>query len=318
MSKPTSAAVIDIEGLELSTEDREFLTHPAVAGIILFSKNYENIAQLKSLTKSIGQINPKLFISVDQEGGRVQRFREGFTELPAMREWGEKYKHGAQECMLQFAQIIETMVMELQSVGVQSTLAPVLDLDYGVSDIIGERSFSRDPDVVTILANVVVSTMHRCSMPVVAKHFPGHGFVVADSHLELPIDSRPFSEIEAQDMIPYQQLLNSLDGIMPAHVVYAECDDMPACFSSFWLTEILRKKLGFMGIIISDDLTMEAATGLGDYETRAREALNAGCDLISVCNNREGAISVLESLESWKNRESEQRIKKFISRMHKL
>ena len=315
MNKPTSVALIDIEGYELSAEDRDILSHPAVAGVILFSKNYDNISQLKSLTQNIQTINPALFITVDQEGGRVQRFREGFTELPAMREWGEKYKHGPQECMLQFVQVIETMVMELQSVGVQSTLAPVLDLDYGISDIIGERSFSRDPNVVTILANVVVSTLHRCGMPVVAKHFPGHGHVVADSHLELPIDSRPFNEIEAQDMVPYQQLLNTLDGIMPAHVVYDQCDDLPACFSSFWLTEVLRKKFGFDGVIISDDLSMEAAVGLGDYESRADQALKAGCDFISICNNREGTVSVLESLESRKNRESEQRIKKFISRI---
>ncbi|OGO92664.1 MAG: beta-N-acetylhexosaminidase [Coxiella sp. RIFCSPHIGHO2_12_FULL_42_15] len=290
--------LLDIAGLALTAEDQEILQHPAVFGVILFARNYQNPRQLRELTESIHRVNSTLCITVDQEGGRVQRFKESFTLLPSMREWGLQYERDREQAVVAFKTMLKTMVTELKSVGVQATLMPVLDVDYGVSQIIGERSFGRDVTVVTQLANIAVDVLHQYGMPATGKHFPGHGAVVLDSHEQLPIDEREFEQIWQNDLVPYQKLVHCLDAIMPAHIIYPAIDDKPAGFSRIWLQEILRQRLGFTGLIMSDDITMKAAHCFGDYVERAHLAWEAGCNVVTVCNYRPGAIAVLESAAS--------------------
>ncbi len=245
----------------------------------------------------------------------MQRFRSEFTALPPMRHWGERYQEDPVAAKTELVAMIRVMAAELFTVGVNLTWAPVLDVDHGVSEIIGNRSFSADPLVVTNLARVVIDTLHECGMPATGKHFPGHGAVKADSHTELPVDHRPWNEIAQTDLEPFAALVDSLDAIMPAHIVYSELDNLPAGFSSYWLQTVLRKQLGFTGVIVSDDLTMAGAAMAGSYSDRAALALEAGCDLLPVCNNRAGAIEVLHSLEKYKNMESAQRVNDFLQRL---
>lgn len=291
-----SFALIDVEGYTLTPEECDLLRHPAVFGVILFARNYHDRAQLRALTRAIQRINPAVCIAVDQEGGRVQRFRDEFTTLPSMREWGDRYRQDQQTTTQAFQSTLSTMFTELQTVGVPVTLIPVLDLDYGVSEIIGERSFARDPQQVIELAEILLNTMRSYRMPATAKHFPGHGAVRLDSHEQLPIDPRPFAELWAQDMLPYRHLHQQIQAIMPAHIVYPEVDERPAGFSPIWLQDILRKQIGFEGLIMSDDITMKATESFGNYGDRARLAREAGCDVITVCNHRPGAIQVLDTL----------------------
>lgn len=307
--------IIDVEAHELSPEERELIQHPAVAGIILFTRNYHDKAQLRALTQSIKKIRPSLIISVDQEGGRVQRFRSEFTALPPMAHFGELYEKDPKFACSELIKTAETMVNELQAVGVNLNWAPVLDINHGVSDIIGNRSFSAHPVIVTELARVFIKTLHQLGMPVTGKHFPGHGAVVADSHLELPVDERSLNEIQAIDLKPFAALSKELDAIMPAHIVYKSVDPKPAGFSSYWLQQILRQELGFEGVIVSDDLTMAGAAIAGGYSDRAHLALEAGCDLLPVCNNRQGALEVLDALETHENELSAQRISHFIQKI---
>lgn len=292
-----SRVLIDIEGTQLSKEDCELIKHPATAGIVLFSRNYETPEQLAELTQSICQCKQQCLVAVDQEGGRVQRFVEGFTRLPSMRYWGERYKEDAELTKQELAETLHTMCTELDACGINFCLAPVLDLDHEVSEIIGERSFSADTDIVIDLASIVINILHSYKMPAIGKHFPGHGAVIADSHKELPIDLRESKQIFQQDIKPFAALANQLDAIMPAHVIYQQCDDLPATFSRYWLEDILRKQFGFKGLIISDDLSMQATTQFGGYAQRAKLALAAGCDIVTVCNNRLGASEILNALE---------------------
>lgn len=308
-------AVIDVEGTSLTHEDRELIQHPGVAGIILFARNYQNREQLRALTADISKTRDSLFIAVDQEGGRVQRFIDGFTRLPSMSYWGECYKKNPEETKTELKNMTQIMVRELQDVGVQVSLLPVLDVDQGLSKVIGERSFGSDPKEVVELAEVVIDTMHAAGMPTTGKHFPGHGGVAADSHKDLPIDQRERQMIDDCDLIPFVKLSSKLDAVMPAHVIYKAFDPHPASFSPYWLQEILRKRLKFNGIVISDDLTMQGAAAMGDYPTRAKKALMAGCDLLSVCNNRQGAIAVLEALRNYREPSSEQRLAAFIRKI---
>ena len=289
-------ALIDIEGLSLSSADRERICHPAVFGVILFSRNYESPKQLRALTAAIRAENPRLCITVDQEGGRVQRFREHFTQLPSMRHWGQAYRENPDQALSALKQSMTDLISELLDVGVGSSLIPVLDLDYGVSEIIGERSFGRDPLLVTRLAEVSINVMHQYGFAATAKHFPGHGAVVLDSHEHLPTDSRPLEQLWDQDIYPYIQLKNQLQAVMPAHIIYSEMDEFPAGFSGRWLQDILRRKIGFEGLIISDDLSMKATNHFGDYADRARLAKEAGCDVVTVCNNFTGVEAVLDYL----------------------
>jgi beta-N-acetylhexosaminidase len=307
-----SFLLIDLKSLQLDAEEKELLAHPAIAGVILFSRNYSHPTQLRALTRDIRAVNPGLFIVADQEGGRVQRFRERFTCLPSMRTWRDHYQANPQTALKQLTQAIATMVIELKTVGVQASLMPVLDLDYALNDVIADRSLGQHEAEVTELALQIINVMHRYGMPTTGKHFPGHGAVQLDSHITLPVDERPFNEMLSSDIMPYQCLINDLNAIMPAHVIYPAVDrHQPAGFSRRWLKEILREKLNFKGLIISDCITMKATESFGDYEQRTRLALDAGCDLVTLCNNRSGVYRVLDQLGSYQCSQSEQRLASF-------
>lgn len=290
--------MVDLVGLELTEREKNLLQHPLVGGVILFSRNYHSPQQIASLTADIHQLRqPHLLIAVDHEGGRVQRFREGFTRLPAAGSFRDLYQHDS----LQALKIVETtgwlMAAELRAVGVDFSFAPVLDLDYGVSEVIGDRAFEKNAEDVSHLAAAYVKGMKQARMAAVGKHFPGHGAVTVDSHLGLPTDTRDFDAIWQADIQPFKRLHEVLAGIMPAHIVYEACDPLPAGFSSFWLQQILRDKLQFQGAIFSDDLSMQGAAIMGDSTARAEAALAAGCDMVLVCNQPAEVESVLDNLK---------------------
>ena len=303
-------AIIDLEDAALSPQECELLQHPQVAGVILFTRNYENPSQLRSLIQSIKKIRP-LFVAVDQEGGRVQRFHQGFTDLPSMRYFGECYRRDPLQARKQLENALKTTIHELKEVGIDVNMTPVLDVDQGKNEIIGERSFSGDPRVVEALGSVVIDTLHAHRMPAVAKHFPGHGGVIADSHQALAIDERDPEAILQWDWLPFLALSSRLDAIMPAHIIYPAFDKKPVTFSRYWLQDMLRKRLNFERVIISDDLSMQGAAVIGDYPTRAAQALEAGCDLLTICNSRKGVIAILDSFLHYRNPESQQRLQQF-------
>lgn len=309
--------IIDVPETKLSAEDREILRHPSITGVILFARNYESPAQLQSLIQEIRAIRNPFIIAVDHEGGRVQRFLEGFTRLPSMRHWGNLFDHNPDEALNGLTQAAEVMAHELLSMGINVNLAPVLDVDQGKSAIIGERSFHHDTTVIVKLAAHLIAAMHHAGMPAIGKHFPGHGAVIADSHVALPIDERDWETIEKVDLVPFSKLMPTLDGVMPAHIVYTKLDKAPACFSSFWLKEVLRQQMQFQGVVISDDLTMKGAASIGSYAQRARSALQAGCDLLLICNNRLGAIEVLNADGVSSDAASKQRVANFILKLQK-
>lgn len=302
--------MLDIEGTELTNEDRELLKHPAVGGVIYFARNYESPDQIYRLSKEIHELkSTEIFIAVDQEGGRVQRFKEGFTLLPAVAKIFDCFEHDDAIATLAARELGWLMASELLVSGIDFSFAPVLDLNYGLSSVIGDRSFAEKSDDVTRLAGAWMEGARKAGMINVGKHFPGHGGVKADSHLELPIDDRSLDEILATDIVPFKNLVaDGLEGIMPAHVVYNECDEHPAGFSSYWLQKVLREQLGFNGVIFSDDLSMEGAASTGSYSDRANAALQAGCDMVLVCNNRVGVIEVVDALSHYSNPESQQRL----------
>jgi len=290
--------MLDVAGTELSAEDRELLLHPIVGGVILFSRNYLDPAQLQALIASIhGLRQPSLLVAVDQEGGRVQRFRSGFSGLPPASRYGMLYQQHPVRAREAAREAGWLMAAELGAAGVDFSFAPVLDLDYGISNVIGDRAFAGDPQVVAELAFAWTQGARQAGMASVGKHFPGHGCVSADSHLELPVDSRPFEELWQRDLWPFRHLIhNGIEGIMPAHLRFPSCNAEPAGFSRFWIQEILRQRLGYQGVVFSDDLSMGGAASTGDYQDRARAALEAGCDMVLVCNNRAGATSVIDGL----------------------
>lgn len=301
--------MLDVAGPALDAEDRELLAHPLVGGVILFTRNFVSIDQVRKLIASIHALRtPPLLVAVDQEGGRVQRFRDEFTTLPAAHMIGRRYDVD-QESGIRLAQLAGwLMAAELRAVGVDLSFAPVLDLDWGLSEIIGDRAFHREPDVVSRLAKAYVTGMREAGMQATGKHFPGHSAVVQDSHRTLPVDRRPYADIR-EDILPFERLVAAgMAGVMAAHVSYPEVDAQPASFSSRWLEEELRATLDFRGAIFSDDLTMEGAAGLGSMPERATAALQAGCDMILVCNNRTGAVEVIDSLSSDGNPVSQVRL----------
>lgn len=295
--------MLDIEGTELRPADRSLLAEPAVGGVVLFSRNYESAGQLTDLVSAIRAIrSPPLLIGVDHEGGRVQRFRDGFTRIPPMRQLGRRYDADPVEAQEAARVAGWLMASELRSVGIDLSFAPCVDLDWSVSDVIGDRAFHSDPDVVAELAGAFCRGLHSAGMAPVAKHFPGHGAVVADSHEALPVDRRPYGDL-MDDMRPYESLINMrrLPAVMLAHVVYAETDPKPAGFSSYWIGNQLRSQLGFDGAVFSDDLSMKAAAGFGSMPTRAGAALEAGCDMVLICNDRPAAQETVVALAEYSN-----------------
>ncbi|MBF0750662.1 MULTISPECIES: beta-N-acetylhexosaminidase [unclassified Pasteurella] len=297
-----STLLIDLEGYELTQEEVELLSHPLVAGIILFTRNFYNREQIQYLIASVRKrVKKPLLITVDQEGGRVQRFREGFTQLPAMQAFAQLSKNSLQ----QQTWARETgwqMAAEMIALDIDLSFAPVLDLGHECRAI-GDRSFTSDVQSAVSLASVFIDGMHEVGMAATGKHFPGHGHVLADSHLETPYDERSQTEIFSQDIQPFQQLIRQkkLDAIMPAHVIYSQCDNQPASGSEYWLKDILRGQLNFKGAIFSDDLGMKGAGFMGDFVERSEKALNAGCDLLLLCNERKGVIQVLDNLKLTEN-----------------
>jgi beta-N-acetylhexosaminidase len=287
--------MIDIDGTELTPGDVRVLSHPLVGSVILFSRNYRDVAQLRALTDAIRRVrSPHLLIAVDHEGGRVQRFREGFTRLPAARALGRRYDEDRREGLALAQSVGWLMASELRAVGVDFSFAPCVDLDYGVSEIIGDRAFHADPDTVAALAVAYLSGMREAGMAAVAKHFPGHGAVIADSHVALPVDRRNFVDLEG-DIRPYRLLIeNNLAGVMGAHVVFPAFDTLPASLSKSWISGVLRGDLKFHGCVFADDLTMAGAAAFGGAVERAELAFAAGCDVLPICNDRQAVKSVLD------------------------
>lgn len=287
--------MLDCAGLALTDEEREVLMHPLVGGVILFSRNYESPEQLEALCAEIHALrDPPLLITVDHEGGRVQRFRTGFTRLPPMRVFAQMWERDPNEAREAAHSTGFVLAAELRARGVDLSFAPVLDLDYGQSAVIGDRAFHRDPKIVAELAAALVDGLSEGGMGSVGKHFPGHGFVAADSHTEIPVDHRSFDEIWAEDIAPYRERVGRLlAGIMPAHVIFDQVDASPAGFSALWLQDVLRDRVGFDGVVFSDDLSMEGASVAGDIVQRAQAAVDAGCHMVLVCNAPEAARELL-------------------------
>lgn len=283
-----------IAGLTLQPEEIEYLQHPLVGGVILFSRNYFNNEQLCVLTAQIKKISPTLLICVDHEGGRVQRFRTGFSAIPAMQDAALFGKRSNRPIL---ADLGFTLAAELRAHGVDFSFAPVLDLN-GISQVITNRAFASSPNDVIDAAKQFISGLHRAGMKNVVKHFPGHGSVAPDSHIAMPVDERSKSEIFQSDLSVFKALFEAgcTDGVMPAHVIYPDCDSRPACFSDYWLKEVLRHQLGFKGPVFSDDMGMQGAVQMGDYVTRTQCALDAGCDMALLCNEPHGLYQVLDGL----------------------
>lgn len=285
--------MVDVAGTVLTDEERDRLRHPLVGGVILFARNYADPQQLSALCAAIAALRqPRLLIAIDHEGGRVQRCREGFTRLPAMRRLGEWWDEDPAAATEGARAIGFTLAAELRACGVDLSFTPVLDLDYGVSGVIGDRAFHRDPRAVVELAGALIAGLRAAGMACCGKHFPGHGAVVADSHLAIPVDERSLAAM-ADDLLPYREL--RLDAVMPAHVIYPQIDHRPAGFSPVWIDK-LRNEFGHRGVIFSDDLSMEGASVAGGSVGRAAAAWAAGCDMMPVCNKPE---SVRELLAGW-------------------
>ncbi len=284
--------MLDIDGTWLTAEDRHILRQPQVGGVILFARNIEHPRQVRELSAAIRAVRPDLLLAVDQEGGRVQRLREGFVRLPAMRAFADRAD----------AQVLAehcgwVMATEVLAVGLDLSFAPVLDLDHGRSAVVGTRAFEGDAEHATLLAGAFIKGMRDAGMAATGKHFPGHGWAEADSHVAIPVDERSLEQIRAQDMQPFARLSGELAAVMPAHVIYPQVDEQPAGFSRRWLQDILRGELGFKGVIFSDDLSMAGAHVVGDAAARIEAALTAGCDMGLVCNDRASAELALSALQ---------------------
>jgi beta-N-acetylhexosaminidase len=297
---PLGPVMLDVAGGRLADADRRRLAHPLVGGVILFQRNYVSPEQLAELSAEIRAVRtPELLIAVDHEGGRVQRFREGYTPIPPMAELGALWDADRAGARRRSEAAGFVIAAELTSSGIDFSFTPVLDIDFGRSGVIGNRAFHREPEAVGELASALIEGLARGGASAVGKHFPGHGFAAADSHVAIPIDPRPLSQIRAVDLAPYRRLAHQLAGVMPAHVIYPEVDQAPAGFSRIWLHDVLRDEIGFDGVIFSDDLSMEGAAGAGGIVARARAALSAGCDMVLVCNRPDFADELLDGL-SWR------------------
>ncbi|WP_152224567.1 beta-N-acetylhexosaminidase [Pseudomonas sp. SCB32] len=284
--------MLDIGGTWLTAEDRQILRHPEVGGLIIFARNIESPRQVRELCAAIRAVRPDLLLAVDQEGGRVQRLRQGFLRLPAMRAIADN--DNAERLAEQCGWLMATEVL---AVGLDLSFAPVLDLDHQRSAVVGSRAFEGNPERAVALAGAFIRGMHDAGMAATGKHFPGHGWAEADSHVAIPEDERSLEQIRACDLIPFQRLSGELDALMPAHVIYPQVDPNPAGFSRRWLQDILRGELGFDGVIFSDDLSMAGAHVVGDAANRIEAALTAGCDMGLVCNDRASAELALSALQ---------------------
>ena len=290
--------MLDLAGAELSAAEGALLRHPLVGGVILFSRNYRSPQQLCELTAAIrGLRRPELLIAVDHEGGRVQRFKEGFSRIPPMRRLGEAWDRDGAAALAAAREIAYVLASELLACGIDFSFTPVLDVDFGASGVIGDRAFHSDPGAIAQLSTALISGLREAGMASVGKHFPGHGYVRADSHLAVPVDERSYGEIDAADLVPYRELVtHGLSAVMPAHVIYPAVDAHPTGFSSKWLQQILRGRLGFDGMIFSDDLSMEGASVAGGVVERGAAALAAGCDMVLLCNAPEAVAQLLAGL----------------------
>jgi beta-N-acetylhexosaminidase len=303
--------MLDVVGKTLSADDKRRLAHPMTGGVILFARHYESRAQLIALTDAIRAVREDLLIAVDHEGGRVQRFRtDGFTVLPAMGQLGALWDSDVLHATKVTTAVGYILAAELRACGIDMSFTPVLDLNYGQSQVIGDRAFHRDPRVVTMLAKSLNHGLALAGMANCGKHFPGHGFATADSHVAMPVDDRPLEDILRDDVAPYDWLGLALASVIPAHVIYSQVDSKPAGFSPVWLQEVLRGKLRFPGAIFSDDLSMEAARQGGTLTEAASAALHAGCDMVLVCNQPEEAEKVLDALRFTPSKESQARLKR--------
>ena len=310
---------LDVVGLQLNADDRRRIQHPLTGGVILFGRNFANRQQLTKLTTEIRKLRPDVLISIDHEGGRVQRCRtDGFTHLPAMRKlgqlWGIKNtsSHPAESAALAMAAATAcgyVLATELRACGVDFSFTPVLDLDFGRSGVIGDRSFNRDPQIVFALAKSLNEGLRLAGMANCGKHFPGHGWAEADSHVAIPVDERSLAEILNEDAKPYEWLDLSLAAVMPAHVIYPQVDELPAGFSNIWLHSVLRQELGFEGVIFSDDLSMEGASVAGSVVKGAELALSAGCDAVLICNRPDLADQLLLNLKVSKAKQVESAVR---------
>jgi len=302
--------MLDLVGTSITQEEREMLLHPQTGGVILFTRNYETPEQISALVAEIHALrSPHLLVAVDHEGGRVQRFREGFTHIPPAAEYGKLYAKNKAQGKLLAQQCGWLMAAECRAVGIDMSFAPVLDIGIGVSGVIGDRAYHSKPEVIAELAHEFMTGMNQAGMAATGKHFPGHGSVKEDSHTAHPIDKRSLNEIMMEDVIPFERMIHfGLAAIMPAHVVYPAVDDKPAGYSRVWLQQILRQQLNFQGVIVSDDLSMQAAGVAGDFAHRANTALDAGCDMVLVCNHTQAAQQVLASLENYTNPASQMRL----------
>jgi beta-N-acetylhexosaminidase len=288
--------MLDVVGLTLTDDDARRIRHPLTGGVILFARNFTDRAQLCALTQAIHAVRPGVLIAVDHEGGRVQRFRtDGFTHLPAMRQLGRLWDQDPEAGARAATAVGFVLASELRACGVDLSFTPVLDLDYGGSSVIGDRSLHHDPRAVAQLAKSLNHGLALAGMANCGKHFPGHGYVAADSHVAVPVDERSLEDIIARDAMPYDWLGMSLSAVMPAHVIYPQVDSQPAGFSRRWLT-LLRRQIGFQGVIFSDDLSMEGASVAGSVTDAARAALDAGCDMVLICNSPDKADQLLAQL----------------------
>ena len=312
---PPGPVMVDVQGTELTDHERQRLRHPSVGGVILFARNFQSRVQLTELCRAIhAERDEPLLIAVDHEGGRVQRFRDdGFTPLPAMSVFGQIWMDDSLAAMRLATETGYVLGAELRACGVDLSFTPVLDLDYGVSSVIGNRAFHREPQVVAMLARALIQGLMLAGMAACGKHFPGHGYVQGDSHHEIPVDDRTLEQIMQEDAAPYGWLGDMvLPSVMPAHVIYPSVDSRPAGFSSVWVQTILRESFNYDGVVFSDDLTMEGATVAGDILARAQAALAAGCDMVLVCNRPDLADDLLARLNVLPSTRSQERIRRLM------
>ena len=297
MTTPPGPVMLDLEGQRLDAAEAELLHHPLVGGVIFFDRNIGARAQFMELVAAVREVRPELLLAVDQEGGRVQRLRDGYTVLPPMQRLGDTVERDGDRGRWLCRETGWLLASEVLASGLDFSFAPVLDLDREHCAVIAARAFHPRPEIAIAAAHAFIAGLHEAGMAVTGKHFPGHGGVRGDSHLETPVDPRPLAVLRAHDLLPFAELAGELDAVMPAHIVYSAIDPLPAGFSHYWIGQVLRTELGFQGAVFSDDLAMKGADAVGGYPAKARAALAAGCDMLLVCNDRRGALEVLAALE---------------------